>query len=68
MLRAIACVPPVISEDGSFETLTGTVTAVSGSDIVGAGNTVTRNVTVSVENPGGLGDRKSTRLNSSHWS
>lgn len=41
--------------DGSFETLTGTVTAVSGSDIVGAGNTVTRNVTVSVENPGGLG-------------
>ena len=41
--------------DGSFETLTGTVTAVSGSDIVGAGNTVTRNVTVSVKNPGGLG-------------
>lgn len=41
--------------DGSFETLAGTVTAVSGSDIVGAGNTVTRNVTVSVKNPGGLG-------------
>lgn len=41
--------------DGSFETLTGTVTAVSGSDIVGTGNTVTRNVTVSVKNPGGLG-------------
>lgn len=41
--------------DGSFETLSGTVTAVSGSDIVGAGNMVTRNVTVSVKNPGGLG-------------
>lgn len=41
--------------DGSFETLEGTVTAVSGSDIVGAGNMVTRNVTVSVKNPGGLG-------------
>lgn len=41
--------------DGSFETLSGTVTAVSGSDIVGTGNTVTRNVTVSVQNPGGLG-------------
>lgn len=41
--------------DGSFETLKGTVTAVSGSDIVGTGNMVTRNVTVSVKNPGGLG-------------
>lgn len=41
--------------DGSFETLEGTVTAVSGSDIVGTGNMVTRNVTVSVKNPGGLG-------------
>ena len=41
--------------DGSFETLEGTVCAVSGSDIVGTGNTVTRNVTVSVKNPGGLG-------------
>lgn len=41
--------------DGSFETLEGAVTAVSGSDIVGTGNMVTRNVTVSVKNPGGLG-------------
>lgn len=47
--------PAEILLDGSFETLTGTVTAVSGSDIVGTGNTVTRNVTVSVKNPGGLG-------------
>lgn len=39
--------------DGSFETLSGTVTAVSGSNIVGSGNAITRNVTVSVKNPGG---------------
>ena len=41
--------------DGSFETLSGTVTAVSGSNIVGSGNAITRNVTISVKNPGGLG-------------
>lgn len=41
--------------DGSFETMEGTVTAVSGSDLVGVGNMITRNVTVTVENPGGLG-------------
>ena len=43
-----------VTLDGSFETLSGTVTAISGSDTVGAGNMITRNVTVSVQNPGGL--------------
>lgn len=43
-----------VTLDGSFETLSGTVTAISGSDTVGTGNMITRNVTVSVQNPGGL--------------
>ncbi|MBQ8390159.1 MAG: HlyD family efflux transporter periplasmic adaptor subunit, partial [Oscillibacter sp.] len=43
-----------VTIDSTFETLSGTVTAVSGSDIVGVGNMVTRNVTIQVENPGGL--------------
>lgn len=46
--------PAEVTLDGSFETLWGTVTAVSGSDIVGQGNMITRNVTISVANPGGL--------------
>jgi len=45
----------VVTLDNTFETLSGTVKSVSGSDIVGAGNTVTRNVTICVPNPGGLG-------------
>lgn len=45
-----------VTLDGSFETLTGTVKSVSGSNIVGTGNTITRNVTISVNNPGGLSD------------
>ncbi|MBE6914511.1 MAG: HlyD family efflux transporter periplasmic adaptor subunit [Ruminococcaceae bacterium] len=40
--------------DGSFETLYGTVDTVSGSDIVGIGNSITRNVRITVSNPGGL--------------
>lgn len=44
----------VVTLDNTFETLSGTVKAVSGSDIVGTGNTITRNVTISVQNPGGL--------------
>ena len=43
-----------VTIDSTFETLPGTVTAVSGSDIVGVGNMVTRNVTIQVQNPGGL--------------
>ncbi len=44
----------VVTLDGSFETLNGTVTAVSGADTVGVGNMITRTVTISVTNPGGL--------------
>ena len=45
-----------VTLDSTFETLSGTVTAVSGSDIVGVGNMITRNVTIQVTNPGGLTD------------
>lgn len=44
----------IVTLDGSFETLTGTVKAISGSNIVGTGNAITRNVTIAVANPGGL--------------
>ena len=40
--------------DGSFETLYGTVKSISGVDAVGMGNMLTRDVTISVVNPGGL--------------
>ena len=43
-----------VTLDGSFETLNGTVEAISGSEMVGTGNTVTREVTIAVKNPGGL--------------
>ena len=43
-----------VTLDGSFETLSGTVETVSGSEVVGTGNTVTRKVTIAVQNPGGL--------------
>lgn len=43
-----------VTLDGSFETLDGTVEAISGSEVVGTGNTVTREVTIAVKNPGGL--------------
>ncbi len=46
--------PAEVTLDGSFETLYGTVDSVSGSDIVGTGNTITRNVRIAVANPGGL--------------
>lgn len=42
--------------DGSFETLTGKVTAVSAADTVLTGNRIVRYVTISVANPGGLTD------------
>ena len=42
--------------DGSFETLTGKVTAVSSADTVLTGNRIVRYVTISVTNPGGLTD------------
>ncbi|MCF0150374.1 MAG: efflux RND transporter periplasmic adaptor subunit [Firmicutes bacterium] len=42
--------------DSSFETLYGTVSAVSAADIQGAGNTITRTVTVKLTNPGALNE------------
>ena len=47
--------PAVVTLNNSFETLDGVIKSVSGSDIIGAGNMVTRNVTITVANPGGLG-------------
>lgn len=43
-----------VTLDGSFEVLTGTVTAVAATDTVAAGNSIQRAVTIEVENPGGL--------------
>jgi HlyD family secretion protein len=43
-----------VTLDNSFETLTGTVESISGSNIVQTGNSIVRNVTVNVKNPGGL--------------
>ena len=40
--------------DGTFETLTGTITAVTGTDALSTGNLLTRTVTISVRNAGGL--------------
>ena len=43
-----------VTLDGTFETLTGTVTAVTGTDTLSTGNLLTRTVTISVRNAGGL--------------
>ena len=40
--------------DGTFEQLNGTVTSVSGTDALSAGNLLTRTVTITVQNAGGL--------------
>ena len=40
--------------DGTFETLNGTITAVTGTDALSTGNLLTRTVTISVRNAGGL--------------
>lgn len=45
-----------ITLDSTFETLSGTVAEISGTNIVGEGNTITRNVTIMVSNPGGSTD------------
>lgn len=47
--------PATVTLDNTFETLDGVVKSISGSDTVGTGNTITRNVTIRVTNPGGLG-------------
>ena len=43
-----------VTLDGTFETLTGTVTAVNGTDALSTGNLLTRTVTITVRNAGGL--------------
>ena len=45
-----------VTLDSTFEVLPGTVTAVSGADVVLTGNRIVRYVTVEVENPGALTD------------
>ena len=43
-----------VTLDGTFETMTGTITAVTGTDALSTGNLLTRTVTISVRNAGGL--------------
>ena len=43
-----------VTLDGTFEQISGKVDSISGSDTVGQGNMITRNVTVAVSNPGGI--------------
>ena len=43
-----------VTLDGTFETLTGTMTAVTGTDALSTGNLLTRTVTITVRNAGGL--------------
>ena len=44
----------LVTLDGTFETLNGTVTKVTGTDALSTGNLLTRTVTISVQNAGGL--------------
>ncbi len=44
----------VVTLDGSFETLTGTVETISAADTVSQGGQILRTVTISVKNPGAL--------------
>ena len=48
-----------VTLDSTFETLSGKITEVSGSDQVLTGNRIVRNVTVQVSNPGSLTDTQS---------
>ena len=43
-----------VTLDGTFETLAGTITAVTGVDALSTGNLLTRTVTIAVKNAGGL--------------
>jgi HlyD family secretion protein len=51
-----------VTLDSSFETLTGKVVSVSGSDTVLTGNMIVRYVTVQVTNPGALTDSQSATV------
>ncbi len=48
----------VVTLDGSFEILMGTVTDIAAADEVLAGNRIVRSVTIDVKNPGGLSARQ----------
>ena len=48
-----------ITLDGTFEVLNGTVTDVSGSDVLSAGNVLVRNVTIMAPNAGALNTTQS---------
>ncbi|NCB63039.1 MAG: HlyD family efflux transporter periplasmic adaptor subunit [Clostridia bacterium] len=48
-----------VSVDGTTNTLTGTVDSIAATDMVGAGGTLVRNVTIKVVNPGALSDASS---------
>ena len=43
-----------VTLDSTFETLTGTISKISGTDTVLTGNVIVRTVTIDVSNPGGL--------------
>lgn len=43
-----------VTLDSTFETLTGTISEISGTDTVLIGNVIVRSVTIDVSNPGGL--------------
>ncbi len=58
----------VVTLDNTFETLDGVVKSISGSDMVGTGNTITRNVTISVRNPGGLSGDQAASASVGHIS
>ncbi len=44
----------LVTLDGTFEQMEGMVTAVAGTDALSVGNLLTRTVTITVRNPGGL--------------
>lgn len=44
----------IVTLDNTFETVLGTITKISGTDTVGLGNMITRNVTIDVKNAGGI--------------
>ncbi len=55
--------PASVTLDSSFETLPGTVQSVSGASSANAQGILTRDVTIAVENPGGLSPAQSARAN-----
>ena len=48
-----------VTLDSTFETLTGTISKISGTDTVLTGNVIVRSVTIDVSNPGGLSTEQS---------